>query len=136
VVTEHKLPLKMGPSLRRNLGFPGPHLASKKELNRPVRRRLWRQRALWTLGNLGPPRAAEGHRRRHARGIATWTICALGTTNEHKQKVCLCDHSCSYARTPGTSSRRKPMMPQRAKGPARFIQFRALPADEVTLLIL
>jgi hypothetical protein len=23
------------------------------------------------LGNLGPPRAAEGHRRRHARGIAT-----------------------------------------------------------------
>ena len=42
----------------------------------------------------------------------------------------------AYARTPGTSSGAKPLMPYRAKSPTRFIRFRALPADEVTLLIL
>jgi hypothetical protein len=34
------------------------------------------------------------------------------------------------------ASRREPMMRWRAKSPTRFIRFHALPAGEVTLLIL
>jgi hypothetical protein len=115
---------------RISLGHPR---LSKSPLNpRALAMTLTGVVKLWETTKSGrrpPPKPRQ-------RELPPELFAPLERPNEHKQKVCLCACSCSYARTTGISSRRKPMMPHRAKGHARIIWFRALPADEVTLLIL
>jgi hypothetical protein len=119
----------MGPPPLRSREFQrGPPLSTKPSKA---------SGAGYDLSGLCKPWEIWGHQEKPKapEGIAT-ELFALSERRTSTQKVCLCARSCSYARTPGTSSKAKPMTPHRAKSHARFIRFHALPAGEVTLLIL